>query len=63
MTAIGEPIVFPRDAVVTIDEVAAALRVSVRTVERMHLPTIYCGARTRRYLWGNILATLEAQAT
>jgi hypothetical protein len=56
------PITYPRDAVVTIEEVAAALRVSIRTVERMDLPTVYCGRRTRRYLWGKILDTLAERA-
>jgi hypothetical protein len=56
------PITYPRDAVVTIEEVAAALRVSIRTVERMDLKTIYCGRRTRRYLWGQVLDTLAERA-
>jgi hypothetical protein len=51
---VSEPITYPRDAVVTIDEVAAALRVSIHTVRRMDLPTIYIG-RQSRYLWGQLL--------
>ena len=58
----SEPITYPRDAVVTINQVAAAIGVSVRTVERMDLPTIYCGRKTRRYLWGRILDTLAGRA-
>jgi hypothetical protein len=57
-----QPIVYPRDAVVTIHEVAAALRVSVRTVERMDLPTVYCGRKTRRYMWGQLLDVLAERA-
>jgi hypothetical protein len=63
MATMSEPITYPRDAVVTIDEVAAALRVSVRTVERMDLPTVYCGRKTRRYMWSQILDTLAERAT
>jgi hypothetical protein len=51
---VSEPITYPRDAVVTIDEVAAALRVSIHTVRRMDLPTVYVG-RQPRYLWGQLL--------
>lgn len=54
--------VYPRDAVLTVQEVAAALRVSVRMVERMDLPTLYPGARTRRYLWGQVLDVLKERA-
>jgi hypothetical protein len=62
MATMSEPITYPRDAVVTIDEVAAALRVSVRTVERMDLPTVYCGRKTRRYVWGQLLDAFVERA-
>jgi len=58
----SEPITYPRDAVVTIEQVAAAIGVSTRTIERMDLPTIYCGRKTRRYLWGKILDSLAERA-
>jgi hypothetical protein len=48
--------------VVTIEQVAAAIGVSVRQVERMDLPTVYCGRRTRRYVWGQILDALTERA-
>jgi hypothetical protein len=54
LAACREPITYPRDAVVTVEEVAAALRVSVPTVKRMDFPTIYIG-RQSRYLWGQLL--------
>ena len=57
-----QPIVYPRDAVVTIDEVAAALRVSIHTVRRMDLPTVYVG-RQPRYVWSQILDTLTERAS
>jgi hypothetical protein len=64
MATMTEPIItFPRDAVLTIDEVAAALRVSVPTVRRMDLPTVYCTPRTPRYVWGKVLDVLAERAT
>jgi hypothetical protein len=62
MATMAEPITYPREAVVTIKQVAAALGVSVRNVERMDLPTVYLGARTKRYVWDQILDTLAARA-
>jgi hypothetical protein len=55
------PVVYPRDAILTIDEVAKALRVSANTVRRMDLPTIYVG-RQPRYLWSMVLDTLAKRA-
>lgn len=57
----SKPITYSRDAVVTIDEVAAALRVSTWTVRRMDLPTVYVG-RQPRYVWGQILDHLAQRA-
>lgn len=54
-------VTYSRDAVVTIDEVAAALRVSVPTVRRANFPTIYVG-RQPRYLWSMILDVLAERA-
>ena len=56
-----QPITFPRDAVVTIEEVATALRVSVSTVRRMDLPTVYVG-RQPRYVWGKVLDNLAERS-
>lgn len=53
---------YPRDKVLTDDQLAKALQVSVRTIERMDLPTVYFGARTRRYIWGQILDALAERA-
>jgi hypothetical protein len=57
-----EPPTYARTAVVTIDEVAAALRVSVKSILRMDLPTVYVG-RMKRYVWGQILDELSERAT
>lgn len=56
------PLTYPRDAVLTIEQVAAGLQVSRRTIERMDLPTVYFGKRTTRYIWGQILDTLASRA-
>jgi hypothetical protein len=53
---------YSRDALLTIQEVAQALRCSVRTVERADLPTIYVGRHTRRFHWGTVIDTLVSKA-
>ena len=55
------PITYSRDAVVTIEEVAIALRVSVATVRRIDLPTVYVG-RQPRFVWGKVLDTLAERS-
>ena len=61
-SALADIITFPRDAVLEIEQVALALRVPVSRVAKMDLPTIYCGKKIRRYLWGQILDTLAERA-
>ena len=59
------PAAVPRiapDAVLTKQELAAALKVSTRKIERLDLPTIYLGPRTPRYLWKAVLAVLESRS-
>ena len=51
------------NAVLTIDQVASCLQIGVRSVERLNLPCIYLGARTRRYLGKHLLAYLESRVT
>lgn len=51
-----------RDAVLTIDELASALKTSVRQIERMDLPTIYLGPRTKRFIYGQVLDVLAERA-
>jgi hypothetical protein len=53
---------YPREAVLTIEELAEVLRVSTRQIERLDLPTVYLGAHTRRFIWGTILDTLAERA-
>jgi hypothetical protein len=56
-----EPVTYPRDAVLTVSQVARGLGISVRSVERADLPTIYIG-RLRRYLWSRVLDTLSERS-
>lgn len=48
-------VVFPREAVLTHEQVCSALQLSPRTVERLDIPCAYLGKRTRRYVWGLVL--------
>jgi len=57
-----EVVTYPLHAVVDIVQLAAALQVSERTIERMDLPTIYIGPRTRRYIMGQVLEALRDRA-
>jgi hypothetical protein len=56
------PVVYSRDAVVDIAQLAAGLGVSVRTAERMDLPSFLVGKRSRRWLWGTVLEVLAERA-
>ena len=54
---------YSREALLTIEEVAQALRCSVRMVERCDLPTIYIGkGKLRRFCWGDVFDTLRGRA-
>lgn len=48
-------IVFPREAVLEIEHVAAAFGVGKRSAERYRFKCFYLGSKTRRFLWGDIL--------
>jgi len=50
---------YSREAILTAEEVAKALRCSVRTIERANLPTIYVSPNTRRYCWGDVFDALR----
>lgn len=62
ITFLRLPVVYSRDAVVDIEQLAAGLGVSVRTAERMDLPSFIVGARSRRWLWGQVLDVLAERA-
>ena len=50
---------YPSEAVLTIEQVAEWLQMSVRSVERLDLPCVYLGTRTRRFLAKHIVEYLE----
>lgn len=53
---------YPRDAILTVEEVAKALRVSVKTVLRADFPTVYIGKQVPRYIWGQVFDVLRERA-
>ncbi|MGI8497584.1 MAG: helix-turn-helix transcriptional regulator [Gemmatimonadaceae bacterium] len=52
---------YPANAILTIEQVASWLQISVRSVERLNLRCIFLGTRTRRYLAEDILAFLRSK--
>lgn len=53
---------YPPDAVLTVEEVAAWLGVSEKTVSRYGIKRIRLGGRTTRYLAEDVYAYLRAKA-
>lgn len=51
----GNIVAYSRDTVLNIEQVAAGLQVSARTVERLDIPCFFLGVRTKRYIWGEVL--------
>jgi hypothetical protein len=49
------------DAILTRSEVAAWLKVKPRQVERLGIPCLDLGRKTKRYLGEDVLAWLDAQ--
>lgn len=59
-TPIDAPVVsYPAEAVLEIEHVAAWLRVGVRMVERLDVPYVLLGTRTRRYLASDVIEFLR----
>lgn len=52
-------VAYPAEAVLTIEQVAEWLQVSKRQAERLHIPCLYLGTRSRRYLGKTVLEYLE----
>jgi hypothetical protein len=48
-------------AVLDSKQICAALGVSMATLNRLNLPTIYLGERSRRWIWGDVLNALRKQ--
>jgi hypothetical protein len=61
-TTVARVTAYPRDAVLTVEEVAAWLAVSERQVQRLPLKRIHVGERTTRYLAQHVYEWLEARA-
>jgi hypothetical protein len=61
LVAIADPKVraYPPEAVLTIEQVAAWLQISKRTAEKLHIPCLYLGTRTRRYVARDVLKYLD----
>jgi hypothetical protein len=57
---VSTPLSFAPDTVLTREQVAAALSVSVDTIERSGVPVSYAlGDRTPRYVWRQVIAYIE----
>lgn len=52
-------VAYAPEAVLELEHVAAWLRVGARTVERLDIPYVLIGPRTRRYLAADVLAYLR----
>ena len=45
--------------ILTKKELAARLKISVRSVENLHLPCLDMGHRLKRYIWSDVLAAIR----
>lgn len=57
----GPVLAYPETAILEIAHVAAWLRVSERTVERLDIPFTLLGKRTKRYLARHVLEYLDSR--
>lgn len=55
----SEPRAYSPDAILDIGQVAEWLQVSTRTVERLDIPPVFLGTRTKRYLGKDVLKYME----
>ena len=55
-------LVYPRDAILTREQCAEWLQVSVNTIDRMYLPQVRVGERAVRFIVGRVLDELEVRA-
>ncbi len=47
------------DTILTVAEVAALLKIRPRQVQRLGIPCINLGRKTKRYLWADVLRVLD----
>ncbi|MGQ0643627.1 MAG: hypothetical protein ACT4P6_23005, partial [Gemmatimonadaceae bacterium] len=52
---------YDRDMVMTPEECALALQISVKTLARSDLPCCYLTNRVRRYVWGVVVDALASR--
>lgn len=57
----SEPVTLTRESVLTLDELALALKSSRRTVAKMDLPYFMIGTR-QRFIYGQVLDVLAERA-
>lgn len=57
----GAPVAYPREAVLSEDEVARALEIDARTLAAHGVPCSYIGRR-KVYVWGQIIDWLTGRA-
>ena len=55
----SEPRAYSPEAILDIYQVAEWLQVSTRTVERLDIPPVFLGTRTKRYLGKDVLKYME----
>lgn len=53
---------YSETAVLDAKQVCEALQISLATLDRLDLPTVYLGKRSRRYVWRQVLKVLEERA-
>lgn len=54
-----EYVSYPPEAVLDIEQVAEWLQISKRAAERLDIPHLYLGTRTRRFLGSTVLEYLK----
>jgi len=59
MDKIGMPPAIEPTAAYTVEQIAAALQMGVRSVERLPLAWFFIGTRTRRVLGSDLLSYIE----
>lgn len=57
-----DPKAYPPEAVLTIRQLADWLQIGVRSVERLDIPCVMLGTRTRRYVAKDVLRYLDQRS-
>ncbi len=59
MTSTNGVLPFDASEIMTKKELAERLKVSVRSIENLHLPCLDMGHRLKRYVWSEVLAEIR----